>query len=196
MKVARSYNMTARAASTAKTAERIMDATKELFVDNVIAEITLAEVAARAGVTVQTVLRRFGDKESLFGSAVAHFADEVHAQRGSVATNDLDDIVANLVEHYEGWGRVMIKMLAEQAASTVIKDTVAAGTDYHRDWCEMAFSDALAELPKADRARRLAQLVAVCDLRTWELLRIRSGLSRHQTQLALHELLNPLITKD
>jgi AcrR family transcriptional regulator len=31
-----------------------------------LAQITLADVAERAGVTVQTVIRRFGDKEALF----------------------------------------------------------------------------------------------------------------------------------
>jgi AcrR family transcriptional regulator len=188
--------MIARAASTARTAERIVDATKELIVDKAIAEITLADIAARAGVTVQTVLRRFGDKDSLCAAAVAHFADEVHAQRGLAVPNDLNDIVANLVEHYEEWGPVMLKMLAQEAASPACRDTVAAGKDYHRSWCETVFSDALAGLSKADRARRLAQLVAVCDLRTWELLRLASGLSRQQTQRALHEMLKPLITKD
>jgi AcrR family transcriptional regulator len=188
--------MTARAASATRTAERIVAATKELFVDKVIAEITLADIAARAGVTVQTVLRRYGDKDSLFAAAVAHYADEVTAQRGQATPNAVDDIVANLVEHYEQWGPVVLKMLAQQAASPAIRDTVATSKDYHRDWCETVFSDALADLSKADRARRLAQLVAVCDVRTWELLRIASGLSRKQTQRALHEMLEPLITKD
>jgi len=196
MKVTRSYTMTARAASAARTAERIVDATKQLLVDSALAEIPLADIAARAGVTVQTVLRRYGDKESLFAAAVAHFTDEVHAQRGLATPNDLDDIVANLVEHYEDWGPVMLKMLAQESASPAIKDTVAAGKDYHRSWCETVFSDTLADMAKVDRARRLAQLVAVSDLRTWELLRIASGLSRHQTQRALHEMLAPLITKD
>jgi AcrR family transcriptional regulator len=196
MKGTRSYTMTARADSAAKTAERIVDSTKELLVDNAFAEITLADIAARAGVTVQTVLRRFGDKDSLFAAAVAHFTAEVHAQRGQAVPNALDEIVANLVEHYEEWGPVVLNMLGQEAASAAIRDTVAAGKDYHRDWCETVFSDTLADLSKADRARRLAQLVATCDLRTWELLRIGSGLTQKQTQRALHEMIEPLITKD
>ena len=40
--------------------------------------------------------------------------------------------------------------------------------------------------------RRLAQLVAVCDVYTWKLLRRDAGLSRRQTELALVELLEPL----
>ena len=195
MKVARPYTMTARAASTVRTGERILEATKELFLSKAIAEIALADVADRAGVTVQTVLRRFGDKDSLFATAAAHYFAEVQAQRGQAVPNVLDDVVANLLEHYENWGPVMLKMLGEQAASPAIRDVTASGKDYHRRWCETVFSDTLANLSKADRTRRLAQLVAICDLRTWELLRISSDLSRSQTERALHEMLQPL-TKD
>jgi AcrR family transcriptional regulator len=184
--------MTARAASTARTAERIVDATRALFADSVIAEITLADVAAHAGVTVQTVLRRFGDKDSLFATAVVRFFEEVRAQREQAVPNYLDDIVANLVEHYEDWGPMTLKMLAQEAAAPAIRDALAAGKDYHRDWCEAVFADALANLTRADRKRRLAQLVSICDLRTWEALRLRSGLSRAQTQRALREMLEPL----
>lgn len=42
------------------------------------------------------------------------------------------------------------------------------------------------------RRRLLAQLVAVCDVYTWKLLRLDFGLSRHQTELALRGLLDPL----
>ncbi|HZQ31954.1 MAG TPA: hypothetical protein VFB19_09480 [Mycobacterium sp.] len=46
-------------------------------------------MADRAGVTVQTVLRRFGDKDSLFATAVARFFEEVRAQRGQAVPNFL-----------------------------------------------------------------------------------------------------------
>ena len=44
-----------------------------------------------------------------------------------------------------------------------------------------------------EHQRRLAQLVAVCDVYTWKLLRRDAGLSRDQTELAIVELLNPLL---
>ena len=34
----------------------------------------------------------------------------------------------------------------------------------------------------------------MCDVYTWKLLRLDAGLSRRQTQIALHELLGPLLT--
>lgn len=43
--------MTTRAATAAETADKILAATKQLFTENTIAEITLAAIAQRSGVT-------------------------------------------------------------------------------------------------------------------------------------------------
>lgn len=195
MNMRRPYLMTNRAAAAAQTVDRILDAARELMLEKQFDDITLADIAARSGVTVQTILRRFGDKDSVFAEAVARFADEVRAQRGDAVPNNLDDIVGNLVRHYEDWGPLMLKLLGEAASTPAIREIVRAGKRYHRDWCESVFSDALADRSKADRARRLAQLVTICDLRTWELLRIDSGLSRGATTAALREMLEPLASK-
>ncbi|HEX6339374.1 MAG TPA: TetR family transcriptional regulator, partial [Jiangellaceae bacterium] len=56
----RPYRMRARAASTAETGERILRAVLDLHLERFHDQITLEDVADRAGVTVQTVLRRFG----------------------------------------------------------------------------------------------------------------------------------------
>jgi hypothetical protein len=55
------------------------------------------------------------------------------------------------------------------------------------------FAPALKGRAAGERRRRLAQLVAVCDVYTWKLLRRDSGLSRRQTELALVELLEPIL---
>jgi len=56
------------------------------------------------------------------------------------------------------------------------------------------FEENRAHLRGADRTRRLAQLVAVCDVYTWKLLRHDAGLSQRQVVTALVELLEPLTT--
>ena len=58
--------------------------------------------------------------------------------------------------------------------------------------CERVFAPTLTGLRGARRTRRLAQLIAVTDVLTWKLLRHDRQLSRHQTELALIELLQPL----
>jgi AcrR family transcriptional regulator len=185
--------MTTRAASTAHTAVAILDASRELFAERVIADITLADVAARSGVTIQTVLRRFGDKDALFAAVFDKLGEEVGERRERAQPNDVDDIVTKLVDNYEASGRITLKMLAEEATTPAVRGILASGRRYHRKWCTTMFSDALGGLPKSHRDRRLAQLVAVCDLRTWEVLRINSRLSRRETKLALAEMLGPLV---
>ena len=195
MKV-RGYQMTARAASTARTAEAILAATMELFEDKPVADITLADIAAGAGVTVQTVLRRFGDKDGVFDAAIEQFTSEVFGQRGAAVGLGAREAITNLVDHYEQWGALMLKMLAEEPRTPGLRTTLDAGRAYHRTWCRDAFADALAGLPAGQRSRRLAQICCICDLRTWENLRLAAGLSRAQTELAVYEMLRPLITKE
>jgi|KBSSwiStaDraftv2_1062776.scaffolds.fasta_scaffold01979_12 AcrR family transcriptional regulator len=185
--------MTNRAVASAETAESILRATTEMFADTPIADITLTRIAARSGVTVQTILRRFGEKDSVFAAAIERFAPEVFTQRGQAVPDDLNNIVDNLVGHYEQWGAMVLKMLAEQGVSPAIRANAERGAEYHRNWCARVFSGSLRGLSRTDRARRLAELTAICDLRTWEMLRLNAGLSRAQTETALREMLAPLM---
>lgn len=191
----RQYRMSARAEAAAATAERILDATTELFWEHPTDQIRLDEVANRAGVTVQTVLRRFGSKEGLFEAAATRERERVREARATVTPGDVPGAVANLVEHYELLGDRVLRMIAEEQNVPAIAQVVQEGRQLHRDWCRTAFAPSLAGLTGAARQRRLAQLVAVCDVQTWKLLRRDSGLSRTQTELAITELLAPF-TKD
>jgi len=67
------------------------------------------------------------------------------------------------------------------------------GRALHQDWCKRVFAGALAGRAPLVRRRRLAQLVAVCDVYMWKLLRRDAGLSRAQTELAIVELLTPIL---
>lgn len=106
---------------------------------------------------------------------------------------DVPAAVAVLVDHYERTGDRVIRMLAEEERVPGLRDIVDYGRAMHRDWCARTFAPALDGLTRQERGRRLAQLVAVCDVYTWKLLRRDAGLSRRQTELAMVELLNPML---
>ena len=184
--------MGARAASAAATGERILDAAVELFWEAPDVDLSLDEVARRAGVTVQTVIRRFGGKDGLFAAAIEREAERVRAQRDEAPEDDLAGAVRVLVDHYEDLGGRVIRLLAEAERNPRIREIAEGGRKYHRDWCARVFAAALAGHKGVERQRRLGQVVAVCDVYVWKLLRRDGGLSRSQTELALVELLTPV----
>ena len=191
----RPYRMDARARAAAATGEAILDAVTELFWEHPSDQIRLEQVAARSGVTVQTVIRRFGNKDNLFAVAAERQSNQVMEARSHVVAGDVRGAVANLMEHYELMGDRVLRMLAEEGRLPALKVLADGGRRLHREWCESVFAPFLAGQHEAARRRRLAQLVAICDVYTWKLLRRDSGLSRQQTERALVEMLVPF-TKD
>jgi AcrR family transcriptional regulator len=185
--------MRARAASTIATAERILDATVEVFWELPTDQISMDEVARRAGVTVQTVIRRFGGRDGLVAAAADRQFDKVRRERAQAPVGDVPGAVQVLVEHYETYGDGVFKMLAEEERNPGLREIADRGRVMHREWCAEVFAPSLATLKGLDRARRLAELVAVCDVYMWKLLRRDAGLSRHQTEVALVELLKPML---
>ncbi|MEP6630945.1 MAG: TetR/AcrR family transcriptional regulator [Lapillicoccus sp.] len=185
--------MDKRAAAAAATGERILDAATVLFARLPYAQLTLAAVAHAAGVTPQTVIRRFGDKEGLVAACTAQVMPRILAQRDAAPAGDLPGAVDNLVAHYEEAGTIALRLLAEESTSPTLGELAAQGRAYHRAWCERVFAPALQPLDGVLRTRRLAQLVAVCDVQTWALLRRDAGLSRDEVTVALTELLTPLL---
>lgn len=189
----RGYRMTARAASAAATGERILDAALDVFWQRPSDQLSLDEVARRAGVSVQTVIRRFGGKDGLFAAAAERGADQVRRQRDQAPVGDPAAAVHVLVEHYEVFGHRVLKMLAEEDRIPALARIIDNGRALHRDWCTRVFATTLASRTGADRRRLRAQLVSVCDVYTWKLLRRDAGLSRRQTELAIVELLTPML---
>jgi AcrR family transcriptional regulator len=188
----REYHMAARADAARATAERIIDALVSLFLEQPLDQIRLADVAERAGVTVQTVIRRFESKNGLVVAATQHLMAQVGVQRSDVIPGDVAGAVANLVDHYERDGDLALRLLAEEPAIPELGSITDAARDLHRQWCTTVFAPTVDRLTGIQRKRRLAQLVAVCDVYVWKLLRRDAGLSRAQTELALIEMLTPL----
>jgi AcrR family transcriptional regulator len=188
----RSYRMGARADATEATGERILDAATEVFWERPSDQVSLGEVAARAGVSVRTVIRRFGGRQGLLAAAAAREVRRERSERELAPVGDVARAVEVLLDHYEVAGERVLKMLAEEQQVPGLAHMVDMGRTVHRQWCARVFAPALAGLSGVERQRRLAQFVAVCDVYTWKLLRRDAGLSRRQTQLALVELLTPL----
>lgn len=185
--------MAVRAEQVAATREAVLDAAVDLFWEQPTDDLSLPLIAERAGVSVQTVLRHFGSKDGVLQAAMTRETGRVGDERDPSAVGDVRGAVAQLCAHYELRARHVLRLLAEEAQRPSLRPLVDPGREMHRAWCAAVFADALAGLSEADRRRRLAQLVAICDVYTWKLLRLDAGLDADETQSALVEMLTPLL---
>jgi AcrR family transcriptional regulator len=188
--------MGARAEATAATGTRILDAAEAIFDEGPRGEFTLARVAERSGVTVQTVLRRFGDREGLIVATLIHVAMKMGKERTMPDSDDAGEAVDDLLAHYEKYGDRILRALAEEDRNPALRKMTDFGRNYHREWCEQVFAPALKGLRDARRDRRIAQFVAITDIYVWKLLRHDRQLSSRQTKLAMRELLAPLMERE
>ena len=181
--------MGARAEAAAETGRKILGAVIELHMERYFDQVSLEDIAERAGVTVQTVLRRFGSKERLIEAASEEVRGRVASQRDEAPVGDVAGAVANLVDHYEEWGESVLRLLAQEDRVPAFRRATDAGRIMHREWVERTFAPFLEGRRVEARERLLAQLVAVCDVYVWKVLRKDMGLSRGQTEFALGEMI-------
>lgn len=190
----RPYQMSARAEAAEQTGTRILDAMLARFSVLPYDQIRLEDVAADAGVTVQTVLRRFDGKAGVMAVVVERELGAIAAARASAQGDSPEQIVADLVTHYEQYGALILKAYSEAPFIDGLPSLVAAGRAFHLDWCRTAFAGHLDPgLDRATKKRRIAQVTAVCDATTWRILRQDLGLSVPQVRVALNELIAPVL---
>jgi AcrR family transcriptional regulator len=183
----RPYRMRARAEAAAETGRRILEAVIELHRERFWDQVSLEDIAERAGVTVQTVIRRFGTKERLIEAAAEEGTRQVSRQRDQAPVGDVEGAVENLVDHYEEWADSALRLLAQEERVPAFRSVTDAARAFHYEWVERTFAPMLAKRTGTARRRLLAELVAICDVYFWKLLRRDLGLSREQTELAIRE---------
>ena len=141
----RPYRMSARAEAAAETGRRILEAVIELHRERFFDQVSLEDIAERAGVTVQTVLRRFGSKERLVEAAAEEANRQVTHQRYEAPSGDIEGAVNNLVEHYEEWGDSALRLLAQEERVPAFRSITDAGRALHYEWVERTFGPLIAE---------------------------------------------------
>jgi AcrR family transcriptional regulator len=184
----RAYTQTARAAATDATRARIVEAAMELFLERWFDDVTLRDVAAAAGVALQTVVNHFGSKDGLFLACIDRFRESIEVTRNRAEPDDVPGAVAVLVSDYEHMGDANVRALAVEDRIPAIAQALEQGRGFHREWVERTFPGALAGLGRADRERRLLALCAALDVTTWKLLRRDQRLSRARTAAVMQEM--------
>jgi AcrR family transcriptional regulator len=201
----RSYKQVARAKAQERTHETLLQAATEEVERDRWTQASLESVAGRAGVSKQTALRHFGSKQGLLDAVIGRMSSIVVKERDEAPIGDIRGAVANLMRHYERYGDIMVRLLPYRDAvvrvmgrehSNSLVRAVDHGYEVHEEWVLRTFEPQLANLDLGTRERRLAQLVAVCDVYVWKILRRDIGLDVPHVEAAVVELIERLIAPD
>jgi AcrR family transcriptional regulator len=203
----RAYKQVARAKAREQTRETLLRAATEEVEQDSWSQASLESVAGRAGVSKQTALRHFGSKQGLLDAVISRTSSLVVKERNDAPIGDIRGAVASLVRHYERYGDIMVRLLPYRDAvvrvmggesrRNPLSRAVDHGHEVHEEWVLRTFEPQLANLDDpCTRDRRLAQLVAICDVYVWKILRRDIGLQRPQVEEAVVEMIERLLAPD
>lgn len=189
----RRYRQVARAEGQQRTREALLDAAEREFFAGRFENVSLEELAARAGVTKQTLLRHFGTKEGLLEASARRGRERIAAQRFGAPAGDVAGAVDNLLGHYEQQGEGALALGALEGRDAVLGEVLASAKQLHYAWVEHAFAPQLERVRGRVRARRRAALIALCDVQVWWLLVHDLGFSRAEVRRTLIEVIERLL---
>jgi AcrR family transcriptional regulator len=192
MNVARPYRMRARAESAEDTRRRVFDAAADLLRRRLRVDIRLEDVATGAGVSVQTVLRVAGSRAELFQAAFEQILAEIAGQLSDAEPGDVVAAVRTWFDHYEQFGDVVIRTLAEEA-DPAVGPIVEVGRAKHRERVEHLLGPLLATRPAEERAWAIDALVCACDVYTWKLLRRDFGRPRADAEATMRLMIESIV---
>ncbi|WP_280502119.1 TetR/AcrR family transcriptional regulator [Nocardia farcinica] len=192
----RRYDMSARGRAREQTREAILDAAVARFGDAWYDEVTLADVAAEAGVSQQTVVNHFGNKIGLYTAALAErAAPAIVAERDRAIPGQVDSVIETVTRDYErtGIGTWRLVVLADRIPE--LMSVVAGGRRAHREWIERVFAPQLRAAEDADREQVVTLLATVLNVTTWYTLRHEADLEPGAAAEHLRALVTAVLTR-
>lgn len=184
--------MRVRAEAAEDTRRRVFDTAADLLRRRLRADIRLEDVAAVAGVSVQTVLRVAGSKAELFRVAFERLLTEIAGQLAGAEPGDVGAAVRTWFDHYERLGDVVVRALAEEADPDV-RPVLEVGRARHRERVELLLGPLLDTRTPAARATALDALTCASDVYVWKLLRRDAGRPRAEAEAAMRLMIESIV---
>lgn len=170
----RGYQQKKRAEASEASSRRIIEAFLKRAETEWFDKIRLEDVATDAEVTVQTVIRKFGNKTGLLDAAHRHMGGTVMVRRTTVP-GDVDRAVEALVRDYVEAAPLVLRLLDQEQMHPALKPVLDVGRSGHREWLAETFGEHLKAQPPARRQAMLDALVVAADIYVWKLIRIDMG---------------------
>ncbi len=185
----RSYQMSERARKVARNDRNIMNAMSGLWLELPLSEITLDKISQRSGVTVRTILRKFGSKEGLLKACIEHEGERFTIKRMNVTPGDLNGILDALLEEYEHMGDALIRTLTMEYNYLSTQELLQKARTTHREWCAFVFEPFLPSKSSGSYETVLSAFIASTEFYLWKLLRRDLGKSPEECkQIFLYTL--------
>jgi AcrR family transcriptional regulator len=182
LKTSRKYKMGVRAKAAEMTSKEIIRVVGELWMKYSLHEITLEMIAQETGVTVRTILRKYGSKESLFDAALQEDTAGIQDVRKKAQAGNIDQSISILINEYEYAGLAVIRTLAVENDLPVAAKILKKGRELHKEWCGRIFAEYLPSPNDKEYQILLGAFYAAPDVYKWKLLRIDLGYSKEKTE--------------
>jgi AcrR family transcriptional regulator len=185
---ARGYRQQARAEAAAERTERILTAALDLFLELPYEQVTLAAVADRAGVGLQTLIRRVRTKDGLVEAVNGWIVPAIVAHRGPPRPFTPEEMAETVCSHYERWGAATERTIKQEDSSPALKASAEGGRRAHREWIAACYADEIQALPEAEARGVLARLVTVTGVEAWLVLSRDCGLPPAEVRTSVAHL--------
>lgn len=189
--MARSYTQGARAAAAAERRARILGATVELLGVHRYDEITLEDIAERAGVSLATLTRQFASKGELLLESTRWWTSREEAIR-EVVPSDVEGVVAVLASRYEAIAVDFRRNIDLEQRFPEMVESYQFARQSHLAWLATAFARWLPE-GGPERQRRLMALFGATEIYLWWSWRHRLGLGPEEAAAVLQQILDALV---
>jgi len=183
--------------STGGTERQILDAVGQIIATEDFDAASMRRVAAKADVSLSTVVRHFGTKDALLAALVSDGGEDEERDelRRNMEPGDVMAAVRAVVTDYEEAGQQLLHMLAQEHRFPALSELLDLGRRGHRTWVRWAFSPQLGRRRGAKRTQLEDLLVVATDVYTWKLLRIDRRLSERATRAAMTELCEAVVAR-
>lgn len=180
----RAYDNSARAEGQARTRAAILDALGQALLDAGPGEVSLPDVASRAGVSTRTLYRHFGTRDRLLAALAAHVIARVSPPMPTTA-DELIALPPRLFELFDAHAASVEAMLRAGRGSAVRETGRAARVAHFLPLT----APLVAGMPPA-RARGVQALVKhLVSADTWLALRSDFGLKGREAGEAVSDVL-------